>query len=268
MNQMMILSGSLIFVGCVALFLYMKIQKFRRSELGQIAGELLRDIRSGEGVVSEEEIARTPKSVSAMDSVYLPNIMKDFPEFNWAEWKLRVQNAVMRYMQALDEGNASILAEYPAVRKKAEAEIANRRSTSAESQSDRLETRSAGVNRTTKPQQKCAETAPAEYSNRRVYRTAIRRYDKTKGLCTIHTETSASYDASEKTHQTVYNVDLIYVQDADQLDGTMLGYSCPHCGAPVTKLGVKTCAYCGSALEPINIRVWQIQDIREENTGN
>lgn len=41
MNQMMILSGSLIFVGCVALFLYLKIQKFRRSELGQIAGEPL-----------------------------------------------------------------------------------------------------------------------------------------------------------------------------------------------------------------------------------
>lgn len=74
----------------------------------------------------------------------------------------------------------------------------------------------------------------------------------------------ASYDASGKTHQTVYDVDLIYVQDADQLDGAMLGYSCPHCGAPVTKLGDKTCAYCGSALEPINIRVWQIQDIREE----
>ncbi len=30
------------------------------------------------------------------------------------------------------------------------------------------------------------------------------------------------------------------------------------------ELGDKTCAYCGSALEPINIRVWQIQDIREE----
>lgn len=266
MNQMMILSGRLIFVGCVALFLYLKIQKFRRSELGQIAGELLRDIRSGEGVVSEEEIARTPKSVSAMDSVYLPNIMKDFPEFNWAEWKLRVQNVVMRYMQALDEGNTSILAEYPAVRKKAEAEIANRRDTSDESQSGSQRSRalSAGENRTTKPNPKCAETAPTEYKNRRVYRTVIRRYDKTKGLCTIHTETSASYDASGKTHQTVYDVDLIYVQDAEQLDGAMLGYSCPHCGAPVTKLGAKTCAYCGSALEPINIRVWQIQDIREE----
>lgn len=45
MNQMMILSGSLIFVGCVALLLYLKIQKFRRSELGQIAGEPLRYFR-------------------------------------------------------------------------------------------------------------------------------------------------------------------------------------------------------------------------------
>ncbi len=264
MNQMMILSGSLIFVGCVALFLYLKIQKFRRSELGQIAGELLRDIRSGEGVVSEEEIARTPKSVSAMDSVYLPNIMKDFPEFNWAEWKLRVQNTVMRYMQALDEGNASILTECPTVRKKAEAEIANRRDTSAESQSGLSHLISAGEKRDADTTRKITEVTPIEYKNRRVYRTAIRRYDKTKGLCTIHTETSTSYDASGKTHQTVYDVDLIYVQDADQLDGAMLGYSCPHCGAPVTKLGDKTCAYCGSALEPINIRVWQIQDIREE----
>ena len=266
MNQMMILSGSLIFVGCVALFLYLKIQKFWCSELGQIAGELLRDIRSGEGVVSEEEIARTPKSVSAMDSVYLPNIMKDFPEFNWAEWKLRVQNTVMRYMQALDEGNASILAEYPVVRKKAEAEIANRCDTSAESQpgSQRSHVLSAGEKRNAGTTRKITEAPPTEYKNRRVYRTAIRRYDKTKGLCTIHTETSASYDASGKTHQTVYDVDLIYVQDADQLDGAMLGYSCPHCGAAVTKLGDKTCAYCGSALEPINIRVWQIQDIREE----
>lgn len=162
MNQMMILSGSLIFVGCVALFLYLKIQKFRRSELGQIAGALLRDIRSGEGVVSEEEITRTPKSVSAMDSVYLPNIMKDFPEFNWAEWKLRVQNTVMRYMQALDEGNASILAECPAVRKKAEAEIANRRDTSAESQSGspRSHVLSEGEKRNADTTRKITEAPP------------------------------------------------------------------------------------------------------------
>ena len=36
-----------------------------------------------------------------------------------------MQNVVMRYMQALDEDNASILTECPTVRKKAEAEIAN-----------------------------------------------------------------------------------------------------------------------------------------------
>ncbi len=232
MNPMMVLAGSLIFVGCVAIFLYMKFQKFKRSEIGQLAGELIKDFKSGEGVVTEEEIARTPKSVSAMDSVYLPNIMKDFPEFNWAEWRAGVRNAVMRYMQALDEGDASILGEYPGLRKKAEVEI--------------------------------AATASREYKNRWVYKTAIRRYDKTKGLCTIHTETSASYDAGGKTQQTVFDVDLVYVQDADQLDGEMLGYSCPNCGAPVKKLGSKVCEYCGTALEPMNIRVWQIKDIQEE----
>lgn len=59
----------------------------------------------------EQEYASTPKSVSAMTSLYLPKIKKDFPEFQYDEMKVRAENALTSYLMAVDRLNAGALKE-------------------------------------------------------------------------------------------------------------------------------------------------------------
>ena len=60
-------------------------------------------------------------------------------------------------------------------------------------------------------------------------------------------------------------MELMYVQDAEKLAPGATAYVvvCPQCGAPITSLGSKHCAYCGSAIEPVNSRVWSLGRIQE-----
>lgn len=68
------------------------------------------DIREGIRQM-EQEYASTPKSVSAMTSLYLPKIKKDFPEFQYDEMKVRAENALTSYLMAVDRLNAGVLKE-------------------------------------------------------------------------------------------------------------------------------------------------------------
>ena len=64
----------------------------------------------------------------------------------------------------------------------------------------------------------------------------------------------------------VGEVELLYVQDAAAADYPYDGgYSlhCPNCGAPVTNLGEKQCAYCGTAIVVSDQRVWSFDRIAE-----
>lgn len=45
--------------------------------------------------------------------------------------------------------------------------------------------------------------------------------------------------------------------------GSAVGTTCPNCGAPVKNLGAKKCEYCGSYIEPVNIKVWKLQNFHE-----
>ena len=185
--------------------------RFKRSSIGMLTDALARELKSGNATVTEEEIATRPRSLSGMDTLLLPKIARDFPEFSWNEWRVKIEDAV-----------------------RAEAE-----SKSADGLAE-------------------------------VYKTVIARYHKAEGTCSILTETNASYmpideNGNEKSlrKQSVFETELIYVQDADKVQGKAFGVNCTNCGAPVKMLGQKSCPYCGTGLEPINIRVWTIASVRE-----
>lgn len=59
----------------------------------------------------EMEYAATPKSVSSATGLYLPGIMKDFPEFHLEEMKSRVQNVLTSYLRSIDGNNSHLLTE-------------------------------------------------------------------------------------------------------------------------------------------------------------
>ena len=68
----------------------------------------------------------------------------------------------------------------------------------------------------------------------------------------------------ERKEQTKYNVELMYIQDADTVEiDNAVGTTCPHCGAPIKNLGNMVCEYCGSSVTPINIKVWTLHKYYE-----
>ena len=45
----------------------------------------------------EAEVEMTPKSVSSATNLYMPSIMRDFPEFHYDEMKSRAENVLTSY---------------------------------------------------------------------------------------------------------------------------------------------------------------------------
>ena len=58
----------------------------------------------------EERIAETPRSVSSMTSIYLPQIAKDFPEFSLEEFRKKSENSLNAFLSALETQELSSLA--------------------------------------------------------------------------------------------------------------------------------------------------------------
>ena len=200
-----------------------------------------------------QQMSETPRSLHAMTSVYLPQIMKDFPEFDYALYKNKAQSLLRSYFTAVSTKKSSALAEeYSLTLKNYVLGII------------------ADLN----------SRGASQVFNQAVFHdTQISRYIKNGITATIIFEISVgcySYivdrngavvfgDKNLKT-QTVYEVGLTYVQDADRItnQNEALGINCPNCGAPVTSLGEKTCKYCGTAVKEVNTRAWKFDSVREQ----
>ncbi len=202
-------------------------------------------------VLRRELLATTPKSVSAMTTVYLPQIRRDFPDFNFPVFRQKAENTLRNILLSISSGRLLRLSDAsPALAAQVRARIADNKS------SGRAE----------------------QYGDITIHRTEITRYEKRPGLCVITLQSAVGYQYSltengeliggsrERLTQTKYNMELHYVQDVSALTGayaTAVGVVCPNCGAPVTSLGAKKCEYCGSGIVPIEDRVWKINRYEE-----
>ena len=200
-------------------------------------------------VDKESEI--TPKSVSAATSIYLPNIMRDFPDFHYDEMKRRAENVLTSFLRSVEEQNEAKLTEGTSeLKSKLKLRI------------DMLK-----------------DAGRREYfQNIKIHRTEICNYRKTKGRCSVIFQTSVQYNywleqdgkvtdgARDKLRQSKYNVEMIYIQDRDiveNLEDAGIAMNCPNCGAPLPKLGAKKCAYCDSPVMEFSIRTWNFSDVQE-----
>lgn len=200
----------------------------------------------------EQEASVTPKSVAAMTSLYLPKIKKDFPEFQYDEMKVRAENALTSYLLAINGMNVSLLTEGgQELREKLEMKIAMLRN------ADLRES----------------------YQQIQIHRTEITEYSKRHGRCIITFQSAVQYyytkkdtsgklleGSDERYTQAKYNISVIYIQDRSMVEKETdysLGINCPNCGAPVSGLGSKVCAYCGTPIVELNIYAWTFSDIKE-----
>lgn len=193
--------------------------------------------------------AEIPKSVSAMTRIMEPQIMRDFPEFSWEEFKQKAENMLVSALLAISANNPDCLVEGSEDIKKQVQNIVE-------------DNRANNVGET--------------YSDITIHQTEIADYKKQNGNCVIVIQCAVGYlyykmqdgeviagDRKRKT-QTKYNIELVYVQDVKEtkLDNA-IGTTCPQCGAPVKTLGAKYCEYCGSGVVPLNICVWSLHKFYE-----
>lgn len=240
-------------------FLYITIRRKLRmiSRLAFGTDSLIEGIRS-----QEDRLATTPKSVSGMTSLCLPQIQRDFPEFSLAELIQRSENQLKASLAAVEMQDISRLQQ-------ASEDLRSQIGLWIEDDKRR------GIRE--------------HFQKITVHRTEISRYQKREGCCVITLQSAVGYEYWEewlkewqiqkaghgekentpleerRMRQTRYNMEFMYIQDREKLQSgqTAMAVTCPQCGAPISRLGSKFCEYCGSGIEPINIRVWSLNRIQE-----
>lgn len=189
-------------------------------------------------------IAETPKSVSGMTRIFEPQIQKDFPDFNLVQFKNKAENMLISALQAISAGNVSLLRE---TSNELNEQVRNQIQANA------------------------AEGVTETYRQIHIHRTEITNYVKRDGKCIITFQSAVEYfhykekegrvtdGDKERKQQTKYNIEVMYIQNEKlaKLDNAV-GTTCPNCGAPIVKLGALYCEYCGTAVTPINLKVWTL----------
>ena len=137
-----------------------KVREFSLAAFG--TANILKGLQD---VDKESEI--TPKSVSAATSLYLPNIMRDFPDFHYDEMKRRAENVLTSFLRSVEEQNDDKLTE-------GTNELKNK----LKLRIDML--RDAGRRE--------------YFQNTKIHRTEISNYRKTKGRCSVIFQTSIQYN--------------------------------------------------------------------------
>ena len=236
--------GALVMVAVVGgMVIRNKIREFSRGVFG--TDSLVEGINR-----QSETLSITPKSVKSMTRLMEPLIIKDFPDFVWEQFARKAENMLQSALIAISTEKESKLVEASG---DVELQVVNR------IQKNRME----GVRET--------------FKDIKIHQTEIANYEKVKGKCVITIQSAVEYfhyktegqkvvaGSRERKEQARYNMELVYVQDADQA-GTesVMGACCPNCGAPIRNLGRPVCEYCGTAVTLINEKVWKLQSFKED----
>lgn len=187
----------------------------------------------------ELELSETPKSVSSMDSVLIPRILKDFPYLDINEMKSIAENALINYFSSLESKEVK----------------------KTENMSNKLLTKIETAINNIKESDKIKKM--------HIHRTVITSYENKRGSCIITFQSAIEYihktSKEEKKIQARYNTSMIYIYDETQVEGEYgVSLNCKNCGAPIKKIGIKSCPYCGTGIIDYASKTWKVDDIYEK----
>lgn len=181
-----------------------------------------------EAIAADREPEK-PRSLSSMESVVLPKILKDFPEFNPRVFAERVRLDAKTYYESGAQGKVLY-------------------------KDDATETFKADF-----------ETRlPKEVSGGiDVHRASIAAYDNATRKKILTCQAAVGFSDKTGTPRERRLV-LCYIAGyADDPESPVVGYNCPNCGAPLPAVGARVCAYCGTAFSaPVSFG-WMLTEARE-----
>ena len=174
-----------------------------------------------------KEVPRTaePKTVFGATSIYLPQVLRDFPDFHNNDAIAAVKTLVCEYLAIRYEGiprfARSIVAE------------------------GLLSTIDRQPGHTVK--------------NEIVHQVAMSRYIKTKECATITYQASVGYTLDGEPVEERYAVE--YTLSLRDEYGEKQTLVCPQCGGVYTSTSQTVCAYCGAGIVRDTIKSWRFTSI-------
>ena len=242
--------GFLIVILMIFIIIYIGIRK----NTGKAGWKMFKDAMKNSASYEKNEYTRV-KDVSGMTTVLEPVILRDFPDFNKNLLYNIVEKNLLKIFNCIE--NKSI---------------------------DSIKKDSSMVLIMSKLEEKVDYSkqidANIRYDNVVFHRHSIKDYKRNDGVATITVVSSMEYyyrvegkerekllegkSFSDVKKQTRYITKFIYIYDESKVKdkANLISAHCPNCGAPTTKSGV--CDYCGSKLEPINLKLWKMADYKEE----
>lgn len=219
---MWFLLGVLILIGFVV-FTYLFIKNKLKEMFGQDISGIIKQARI------EDEML--PKSLSSMDSIYMPLLQEDFPEVNINEIKRMAEKNILDILHAVETKDANKLKGK--MKKIAEAKIEDNKKKNI------------------------------TFDNIKIHNTVLSKYQRNKVIATITIGSSFEYILSDKKVQDRAKVEFIYIIDELQLEPNqnLVGLNCPNCGAPIKTLGNKYCSYCQTGIKDIVKKTWVCNDV-------
>ncbi len=194
---------------------------------GMNLGDVIKEARLED---QEEE-----KSLSSMDSIYLEQIKRDFPDININELKRKAEKVVLDVFNAVEKSDTSKLTGK--IKSYADDMINDYKGKSV------------------------------KFNDFKIHKTVVSSYKKDNAVATIYFSSSFQYyleinSKSVKTQDRA-KVEFIYIIDENEIgeEVNVLGIHCPNCGSPIKRLGEKKCSYCGSAVKEIIGKVFVPNDI-------
>ena len=209
--------------------LFIVFRKDIMAAFATIAG--LIELIKSERIRDQEE----PKSLSSMDSIYLAQINKDFPDINISEMKREAEKVILDCFNAVERKDSS---GFKDKLKSFVEEMIN-------------DYRNGDV----------------RFDKFKFHNTVVSKYSKNGAVATITFGSSFEYyliyDGKDIKTQDRARVEFIYVIDANEVSADMksLDLHCPNCNSPITNLGHKTCTYCGTSIVELIKRVFVCNDI-------
>ena len=100
----MIVVAMLLIVVIAVVKIRRRMRRFLNSAEVCLIRELVRSAQNGE--LQQEE---QPKSLGGMTSIYLPQILRDFPEFNWEELRTEVERSVKELLETKNVRSAGVV---------------------------------------------------------------------------------------------------------------------------------------------------------------
>ena len=187
---------------------------------------------------SELLASNTPKSLMSVESVVKKRIAKDFPELDINELKSLVEKYIRDIYLAIEMKDSSPFNENEYIKSYIDSKLNDLKNNNI------------------------------VIDDLKFHNTVINNYEKNSSSAKLVFQTAFEYFEKQgskvgKKVQDRLKVEFIYVLDDTKYDEKVRGLilHCPNCGAPVRRLGYKTCEYCGIAITDLPKKNWFLNKI-------